>query len=175
MSSFRRVLIVLASSIVALPSSEGAAQDLPPACSLLTTSEVNSAVGRQLESPREVNTVMHVGPSKGQTVRGCVWGADPSDVVLGVKAAEQGWRSAHRPEAYDAMRAQGWTVDLKTSENVICAATTAPATGKRAVFITTCVAEANGMGLSIMLPSTTKLVDIDAAKGLIDTAISRLP
>jgi hypothetical protein len=56
------------SAVVVLSASEAVAQNLPAACSLLTTAEVGAALGLPLRAPADLDTRVPIGPAKGQTI-----------------------------------------------------------------------------------------------------------
>ena len=74
-----------------------------PACALLTTSEVVTAVGGTGRS-QETDTVIPSGPSKGETMHGCMWSADNQGMVtipcfarFKARSAKLAWRRSEGP------------------------------------------------------------------------------
>jgi hypothetical protein len=62
------------------------AQQQGGACSLLTVKELTDAVGMPVDEGKDNNTVIPSGPSKGETMRGCMWRVgDKSMVSVKVK------------------------------------------------------------------------------------------
>ena len=180
MRLFRHVLVVLASSIVALPPSEAAEQTLQPACSLLTTGEVEAALGLPLTPPANYDTQVPSGPAQGQTIRMCLWprGTQNHAVTLSVSPAMAPLiPNALQPQSqqyYDMFQKQGYTLDKQTFDNGMCLAVAPSATARAKAFVTNCTLQAKGMQLHVMASSTTNAVPPESVKKLVDLAITRL-
>jgi hypothetical protein len=148
-------------------------------CALLTSSEVVAVVGGTGQS-QESNIVIPEGPSKGETLGGCMWAADNQGMVsISMIRAPQGAQReaglAKLRDGFQRLKAKGWTEEKKEFSNGKCALMTPPASSKKDIPIMTgCIAEAKGMGLSVGYMGKTS-VPIDKVKSLLDKAIGRLP
>jgi hypothetical protein len=148
-------------------------------CALLTSSEVVAAVGGTGQS-QESNIVIPEGPSKGETMGGCMWAADNQGMVsISMIRAPQGTQReaglAKLKEAFQRLKAKGWAEEKKDFGNAKCALMTPPSSSKKDIPVMTgCFAEAKGMGLSVGYMGRTS-VSIDTVKTLLDKAIGRLP
>jgi hypothetical protein len=148
-------------------------------CALLTSGEVVAAVGGTGQS-QESNIVIPEGPSKGETLGGCMWAADNQSMVsISMIRAPQGAMReaglAKLREGFQRLKAKGWTEEKKEFSNAKCALMTPPASSKKAIPVMTgCFAEAKGMGISVGYMGRTS-VPIETVKTLLDKAIERLP
>jgi hypothetical protein len=148
-------------------------------CALLTSGEVVAAVGGTGQS-QESNIVIPEGPSKGETLGGCMWAADNQGMVsISMIRAPQGALReaglAKLRDGFQRLKAKGWTEEKKEFSNAKCALMTPPSSSKKDIPVMTgCFAEAKGMGLSIGYMGRTS-VPIDTVKTLLDKAIGRLP
>ena len=148
-------------------------------CALLTSGEVVAAVGGTGQS-QESNIVIPEGPSKGETLGGCMWAADNQGMVsISMIRAPQGAMReaglAKLGEAFQRLKAKGWTEEKKEFSNAKCALMTPPASSKKDIPVMTgCFAEAKGMGISVGYMGRTS-VPIEKVKTLLDKAIGRLP
>ena len=148
-------------------------------CALLTSGEVVAAVGGTGQS-QESNIVIPEGPSKGETLGGCMWAADNQGMVsISMIRAPQGAMReaglAKLGEAFQRLKAKGWTEEKKEFSNAKCALMTPPASSKKDIPVMTgCFAEAKGMGISVGYMGRTG-VPIEKVKTLLDKAIGRLP
>ena len=148
-------------------------------CALLTSSEVVAAVGGTGQS-QESNIVIPEGPSKGETLGGCMWAADNQGMVsISMIRAPQGAQReaglAKLKEVFQRFKAKGWAEEKKDFSNAKCALMTPPSSSKKDIPVMTgCFAEAKGMGLSVGYMGKTS-VPIDKVKTLLDKAIERLP
>jgi hypothetical protein len=148
-------------------------------CALLTSGEVIAAVGGTGQS-QESNIVIPEGPSKGETLSGCMWAADNQSMVSisMIRALQGAMREAGLAklrEGFQRLKAKGWTEEKKEFSNARCALMTPPASSKKDIpVITGCFAEAKGMGISVGYMGRTS-VPIETVKTLLDKAIGRLP
>ena len=148
-------------------------------CALLTSGEVVAAVGGTGQS-QESNIVIPEGPSKGETLGGCMWAADNQGMVsISMIRAPQGAMReaglAKLRDGFQRLKAKGWTEEKKEFSNGKCALMTPPASSKKDIPVMTgCIAEAKGMGISVGYMGKTS-VPIDNVKTLLDKAIGRLP
>jgi len=148
-------------------------------CALLTSGEVVAAVGGTGQS-QESNIVIPEGPSKGETLGGCMWAADNQGMVsISMIRAPQGAQReaglAKLRDGFQRLKAKGWTEEKKEFTNAKCALMTPPASSEKDIPVMTgCVAEAKGMGISVGYMGRTS-VPIDKVKTLLDKAIGRLP
>src|SRR5262245_29996964 len=82
---------MLFGALILIPSNSYAAQAPAHACTLLTAAEIGSAVGGQVGPPQESSVTIPNGPSKGQTMTGCMWKVGERDAVsINVIPALQG-------------------------------------------------------------------------------------
>jgi len=148
-------------------------------CALLTSGEVVAAVGGTGQS-QETNTVLPEGPSKGETLSGCMWTADNQGMVsISMIRAPQGALReaglAKLREGFQRLKAKGWTEEKKEFSNAKCALMTPPASSKKDIPVMTgCFAEAKGMAISVGYMGKTS-VPIETVKTLLDKALGRLP
>ncbi len=148
-------------------------------CALLSSGEVVAAVGGTGQS-QESNIIIPEGPSKGETLGGCMWAADDQGMVsISMIRAPQGAMReaglAKLREAFQRLKDKGWTEEKKEFSNAKCALMTPPASSKKDVPVMTgCFAEAKGMGISVGYMGRTS-VPIEKVKTLLDKAIGRLP
>jgi len=157
-----------------------AAEPPMPACSLLTAAEISDAVGMPAGPSQESDMVIPEGPSKGETMRMCMWHIGDQDMVsISVIRAPQGAQHeaglAQLNKTFDMLKAQGWTEERKDFSNTRCAIMTPPSSLQDVPLSTACLAEAKGMGISVGSMSGTKKVAIEKIKTLLDKAIGRLP
>jgi hypothetical protein len=148
-------------------------------CALLTSGEVVAAVGGTGQS-QESNIVIPEGPSKGETLGGCMWAADNQGMIsISMIRAPQGALReaglAKLRDGFQRLKAKGWTEEKKEFSNGKCSLMTPPASSKKDIPVMTgCIAEAKGMGISVGYMGKTS-VPIDNVKTLLDKAIGRLP
>ena len=149
------------------------------ACALLTSSEIVVAVGGTGKS-QESDMVIPGGPSKGETMGGCMWAADNQGMVsISMVRVPQGALReaglAKLKEGFQRLRAKGWTEEKKEFSNAKCASMTPPSSAEKNLPVMTgCMAEAKGMGISVGYMGRTS-VPIETVKALLDKAIERLP
>jgi hypothetical protein len=148
-------------------------------CVLLTSGEVVAAVGGTGQS-QESNIVIPEGPSKGETLGGCMWAADNQGMVsISMIRAPQGALReaglAKLRDGFQRLKAKGWTEERKEFSNAKCALMTPPASSKQDIPVMTgCFAEAKEMGISVGYMGRTSM-PIEKVKTLLDKAIGRLP
>ena len=148
-------------------------------CALLTSGEVVAAVGGTGQS-QESNIVIPGGPSKGETLGGCMWAADNQGMVSisMIRAPQGALREAgvgKLREGFQRLKAKGWTEEKKEFGNAKCALMTPPASPEKDIPVMTgCVAEAKGVAISVGYMGRTS-VSIEKVKTLLDKAIGRLP
>ena len=146
---------------------------------MLTTSEVVTAVGVKGQS-QETDTVIPSGPSKGETMRGCMWTADNQGMVtISMLRALQGARReaglAALRGAFEKLKSRGWTEESKAFPNARCSLMTPPSSAPKNVpVLTGCFAEAKGMGISVGYMGKAS-VPVETVKTLLDKAVARLP
>src|SRR5262245_55151989 len=88
------------------------------ACTLLTAAEVTAATGSAVGRSTEMITTIPSGPSQGEKMYGCMWGtADRGMVNISVTRAPKGAQReaglAKMRQAFDALKAKGWTEEKK--------------------------------------------------------------
>ena len=176
----RKVLGVALGLILAFTWSEVAAQQKMHACSLLTAGEIGDAVGSKIGESRESDTVIPQGPSKGETMGTCMWkvgeqGMVSVSVIRAAQGAQREAGLARMNQAFETLKAKGWTEEKKDYGSARCAIMTPPPSEPTMPTSTGCIAEAKGMGLSVGLMAPKKTGTIDRMKALLDKAISRLP
>ena len=148
-------------------------------CALLTSGEVVAAVGGTGQS-QESNIVIPEGPSKGETLGGCMWAAYNQGMVsISMIRAPQGAQReaglAKLRDGFQRLKAKGWTEEKKEFTNAKCALMTPPASPEKDIPVMTgCVAEAKGVAISVGYMGRTS-VPIEKVKTLLDKAIGRLP
>jgi len=165
--------------LIAFAWSDVAAQKKMHACSLLTSNEVSDAVGEKAGRSQESDVVITEGPSKGETMGGCMWavgdqGMVSVSVVRAPKGSQHEASLAQLNQAFDALKAQGWKEERKDFSNARCSIMTPPSSETNAPISTGCIAEAKGMGISVGSVSGKKKVAIEKVKALLDGAIGRL-
>ena len=148
-------------------------------CALLTSGEVVAAVGGTGQS-QESNIVIPEGPSKGETLGGCMWAADNQGMVSismirALQGAQREAGLAKLRDGFQRLKAKGWTEEKKEFSNAKCALMTPPASAKKDIPVMTgCFAEAKGMAISVGYMGKTS-VPIETVKTLLDKALGRLP
>jgi hypothetical protein len=174
-----RYLVTALGMLIAFTWSGVAAQDKLHACSLLTAGEIGQAVGGTVGQSRESDVVIQSGPSKGETMGGCMWptgdqGMVSLNVIRALKGADREAGLANLRKAFETLKARGWTEERKDYGNARCSIMTPPPSGKDVPISTGCMAEAKGMGISVGSMSPKNKVAIDKVKALLDKAIGRL-
>jgi hypothetical protein len=76
-------------------------------------------------------------------------------------------------EAFDKLKAKGWTEEKKEFGKSTCVIMTPPSSEKNAPILTSCVTEAKGMGISVGSMSKKK-VSMEKVKTLLDKALGRI-
>src|SRR5262249_30379314 len=147
--------------LLALGGGEVAAQQKMHACSLLTAGEIGDAVGDKVGESRESDTVVSQGPSKGETVGTCMWkvgeqGMVSVSVARAAKGAQREAGLARMSQAFETLKAKGWTEEKKDYGSARCAIMTPPPSEPTMPTSTGCIAEAKGMGLSVGLMAPKK-------------------
>jgi hypothetical protein len=170
-------VLIIATSVAA--SAAQTAEKKMHACALLTSSEVVAAVGGTGKF-QETDMVIPAGPSKGETMGGCMWAADNEGMVSVsmIRAAQGAQREAGLAklnEAFQRLKARGWTEEKKDFTKARCALMTPPSSSEKSLPVMTgCFAEAKGMGISVGYMGRTS-EPIEKVKTLLDKAIGRLP
>ena len=173
-------IATLFSALILTPSSSYAAQAPAHACTLLTVAEIGSAVGGQVGSSQESSITIPNGPSKGQTMAGCMWKVGDRDmvsinVIPALQGAEREAGLAGLNKVFEGLKAKGWTEDKRTIGNARCSVMTPPASQKDVPLMSGCMAEAKGLALSVGSMSPTKQAAMEQLKTLLDKATTRLP
>ncbi len=166
--------------LIAFAWSDLAAQKKMHACSLLTSSEVSDAVGGKVGQSQESDMVIPEGPSKGETMGGCMWavgdqGMVSVSVIRAPKGAQREAGLTQLNQVFAQLKTQGWKEERKDFSNARCSIMTPPSSETDAPISTGCIAEAKGMGISVGSMSGKKKVAIEKVKALLDKAIGRLP
>jgi len=150
------------------------------ACALLTSGEVGSAIGDgPVGQSQESDIVIPEGPSKGKTMGVCMWpihdrqGMVSVNVIPVSQGAQRAEGLAKFKEAFDKLKAKGWTEEKKEFGNSTCVIMTPPSSEKNAPILTSCVTEAKGMGISVGSMSKKK-VSMEKVKTLLDKALGRI-
>src|ERR1700737_2097021 len=166
--------------LIAFMWSDLAAAQPVPACSLLTSSEVGSAVGGNAGPGQEKDVVIPNGPSKGETMATCMWPIEGQSMVnVSVIRAPKGEQReaglARLRQAFTDLEAKGWKPEKKDFGNGTCLFLTPPASIPNAPTVTSCFAEAKGLGMSVAFMGGKQNVAIEKVKSLLDKVIGRLP
>ena len=166
-------------SMFSFVSSGLTAEQKMHACTLLTSGEVGSAIGEgQVGQSQESDVVIPEGPSKGKTMGVCMWpihdrqGIVTVNIIPMSQGAQRAEGLAKFKEAFDKLKAKGWTEEKKEFGNQTCVTMTPPSSEKNAPILTSCMAEARGLGISVGTMSQKK-VSIERVKMLLDKAIGR--
>src|SRR5262249_5333806 len=102
------------------------------ACSLLTAAEVGDAVGTPA-GPAQDSLLSREGPPKGETMRSCIWRLDDGQSTVSVSVmrvlpgAPRAASLARLSQAFDRLKAKGWTEEQTLLGNARCATLTPPA------------------------------------------------
>ena len=150
------------------------------ACALLTSGEVGSAIGEgQVGQSQESDIVIPEGPSKGKTMGVCMWPIHDRQSMVSVniipvsQGAQRAEGLAKFKEAFDKLKAKGWTEEKKEFGKSTCVIMTPPSSEKNAPILTSCITEAKGMGISVVSMSKKK-VSMEKVKTLLDKALGRI-
>jgi hypothetical protein len=169
------------SFILLLSASNGlSAENKMHACSLLTSDEIGSAMGGgQVGQSQESDIVIPKGPSKGKTMGVCMWpihdrqGMVSVNIIPVPQGAQRAEGLAKLKEAFEMLKAKGWTEEKKEFGNTECVIMTPPSSEKNVPILTTCIGETKGMGISVGSMSRKKL-SIEKVKMLLDKVIGRI-
>jgi hypothetical protein len=175
----RKQLGVVLGVLMAAAGSGLAAESKTDACSLLTFSEISDAVGEKVAVSQKADMAITEGPSKGETMRGCMWhvgdqGEISVNVIRALKGAQREASLAQLNQVFDTLKAQGWTEEKKNFGDTRCSIMTPPASMKDVPVSTGCFAEAKGWGIGIGWMSGDKKLAAEKVKGMLDKAIGRL-
>lgn len=151
------------------------------ACSLLTPSEITSVTGIAVGEAHESDMVIPNGPSKGETMAGCMWGVGQRGMfnlslirAAGTPAEREQGLAALR-NALTQLKAQGWAVEEKKMGDAWCAVATPPPSKTDAPLMVSCVGLQKGMALSLSSMILKTRVQPEKVKMLFDKVVSRLP
>ena len=156
------------------------AQGKAGVCSLLTVKELTDAVGMAVDEGKENNTVIPSGPSKGETMRGCMWRVGDKSMVSVSMIAARGSASdkaaaiARLNQVFDRLKAKGWTRQRESFGSYACSLMTPPSTEPSMPNMTGCMGEAKGQGISVGFSSGTTKLPIGKVKTLFDKATARI-
>jgi hypothetical protein len=159
------------------------AQAKGSACDLLTPKEITDVIGLAVAGDgRPSDIPVAAGPAKGETMHACSWRAGQTGMVNvnTIRAPSADQRAAglaRMRQAYEALKAKGWTEKSETfGPNLKCTSITPPANedAARTPSMTGCMGEANGMGIGVgfMAPGTP--APIAKVKALYDKAAGRI-
>ncbi len=165
----RNLFLIVAAAMLIFAS---AADAQPPACSLLTPSDIEVATGvkpgasHQSESTTPESMTMHI----------CRWqsGLTLSITRFPAGSAEAAMKLIKHNPGVDALRAAHWTEEEKDFGNAYCVIMTPPASQTNQVMMSSCSTWVKGMILSVVFLSPTKKLSIGQTKALLDKAIGRL-
>ena len=165
-------------TLFALTISPLAAQTAVHACTLLTTAEIGSAVGGAVGQSKDIQQVIPSGPSKGETMYGCMWPAGDRGMVnlsmiRAAKGAQREAGIANMRKGFETLKARGWTEEKHDFGDVHCAILTPPAAQPNMPMSTGCFGEAKGMGIGLGAAGRTRIA-IEAVKGLYDKVTKKL-
>ena len=149
------------------------------ACSLLTAADIEAATGEKPGEPHETNMGMSDSSGKGQVTLACMWRAAAQGMVTvslapAAKGAAREAGLAKLTQVFDELKAQHWTEERKDIANGFCAIMTPPPSQKDVPIMSSCMAEAKGMAMSVGYMSPTKKLSFDQTKSLMDKAIGRV-
>jgi hypothetical protein len=155
------------------------AESKTDACSLLTNGEISDAVGEKVAGSQRADMVIAEGPSKGETMGGCMWhvgdqGMVSVNLIRALKGAQREASLTQLNQVFDALKAQGWTEEKKNFGDIRCSIMTPPSSMKDVPISTGCMAEAKGWGIGVGWMSGNKKLTNEKLKGLLDKAIGRL-
>jgi hypothetical protein len=157
------------------------AQKPPAACPLLTPGEIAAATGMKVGPSHASDMVIPSGPSKGQTMTGCMWQLGDAGMlnIAVVKAAskENEARAVTKlHEALATLKTRGWTVDDVIIGGMLCS-TAAPPQAERAhtPSSTGCFASAKSFAFSVGVMAPYAKVPVARVKTLADAIVKRLP
>jgi hypothetical protein len=166
-----RLLLICAS----LASAAGAEMR---ACSLLTAGELGAAGGGEVSATVENFMPISEGASKGVTMGICMWQVGETMISLGVVSSPQGADRAaglaQLEEISTELRSKGWKEERRELGGARCSAMTPPPSDKDAPLMSSCLAEAKGMVISVTALGR-RLLAIEKVKTLLDAAFVRLP
>ena len=177
MQSTRRWRSIALGMIVA---SVAGAQQKGGACSLLTVKELTDAVGMAVDQGKENDTVIPSGPSKGETMRGCMWRVGDKSMVSVSTTPVRGNESeraaavARLNQVFERLKAKGWTQQRESFGGYRCSLMTPPSTEPSMPNMTGCMGAAKGQGVSVGFSSGTTKLPIDKVKTLFDKATARI-
>ncbi|MEP6692222.1 MAG: hypothetical protein ABJD07_13765 [Gemmatimonadaceae bacterium] len=174
-----RMRAILAAAVVSMSAPAMAATQQAAACSLLTASDIEVALGAKASAPVPSEMAMSTAPNS-PTAHNCMWSvaAIQGGLTLGMMTPLPPDGSVpalfkHNP-GIDLLKAKHWTEEKKEfGSNAWCSIMTPPASDK-APIMSSCSAGVKGVLLSVTLLSPAKKLSIDQAKALLDKAIGRL-
>ena len=177
----KKYFCLVYSFILLLFASNGlSAENKMHACSLLTSDEIGSAIGGgQVGQSQERDIVIPEGPLKGKTMGVCMWPTHDKQGMVSVniisvpQGAQRTEGLAKLNEAFEKLKAKGWTEEKKEFGNTKCVIMTPPSSEKNVPILTTCIGETKGMGTSVGSMSRNK-VSIEKVKMLLDKVMGRI-
>ena len=170
-----KVLIVVAALLLLT------AQKPPAACPLLTPAEIATATSMKVGPSHASDMVIPSGPSKGQTMTGCMWKLGESgmlnlSVVKASSKENEATAVAKLHEAFATLKARGWTVeDVRTAGMLCTTAVPPPAEREHMPSSTGCFAAAKSFAFSVGAMAPYAKVPVDRVKTLADLIVKRLP
>lgn len=175
----RAKMRVILGILIAVGFGSSAAQQ-KSSCSLLSSSDIGAVVSATVGEPHDAPMLVPEGPARGETFRPCMWKVgDQGMVTVGVfrafKGAEREAGLAKINATLEALKAKGWTKESENSANTWCSLMIPPASEKKSPAMTSCMAEAKGMGISVVFTSGNQRLEIAKVKVLLDKAVERLP
>jgi len=146
-------------------------------CSLLTSVEIEAAVGARVEAPHPGEMSL---PNNGGTMQMCTWVVrdQKAQVLISTALMPPGTNVkalAKNNAGLDALRAQKWTEESKDFGNAWCTVMSPPASVKDPMYMSACTSGPKGTLLSVTYMSPSKRLPLDQTKTLLDKAAARLP
>jgi hypothetical protein len=178
----RRHAMLCATFLLPLVAGAAAAAQKPPAaCPLLQSSEIDRLVGTKVGESHETDMVIPSGPSKGETMTGCMWGIGERGMVsiFVIRAPSKEQRDAALAKFHqgtEALKARGWTGESKDIGGARCGTLVPPPKESESQAVAVgCMGEAKGMALSVSSMILHTSVPPEKIKALFDAAVARLP
>ncbi len=173
-------LLVLALTLLlgwSAPLPVGAASKYK-ACSLLTTAELEAALGAKVGRTDERDIAITEGPYKGETMSFCTWSVGSTYVTLSVlrqvlTGEQRAAGLAKLREAVEGLKKKGWTVEPANVAGAACSTARPPASESSAVPFVGCLMERKGFAFSVYVFRSA--VTPQQVKALADKVAARLP
>ena len=174
-------LLVLALTLLlgwSAPLPVGAASKYK-ACSLLTTAELEAALGAKVGRTDERDIAITEGPYKGETMSTCSWVVGSAYVGLNVlrqvlTGEQRAAGLARLRQALEDLQKKGWTIERANIAGAACSTARPPASESGALPVVECLMESKGFAFSLYVFTRATLTP-QQVKALADKAAARLP